>query len=278
MTETTPESSDGGRRWLTRFLIGGLAVVVAGLVVLAFRVTGAPDRAPEATGTPEPIAVSPFAGTPAEDFAEGAAGIVLPPAEPVGDFTAEQVADALEQVRRALIAARLDHTMLIDHDPEPFIALLAHDQEANIRAAFDAARSGAFATQVASDSALVTAAPRVAGEISYRAATTVRDIRIIEVVTRFAWVYGFEVPDDGLGVSLVVIEDELVWIVPHPDDVLESSRGLSLPDATLHAWGIDCDAYDDGLLRPGLGETADLSEALAAAFDPRRPLAAAESC
>lgn len=282
MTDTPEEEPANGdsppavRRRVVPVLTGGLAVVVAGLLVLGLRVTGVwepdPDSAPEVTGTPEPTATSPFAGTPAEDFAEGAAGIVLPPAEPVGDFTAEQVTNALEQVRRALIAARLDHTMLIDHDPEPFIALLAPAQQPAVREAFDSTEFATFATLVADDAARIPAPPRVTGRVTYRTTTAERGLPVLEVKTNFVWVYALGTPG---GVAVVVVRDELVWQVLHADAFLEPSRGLRLSEGESSAWGVDCDAYERGLFLPGhsgLGENAD------AVFDPERPLRVAESC
>jgi hypothetical protein len=59
----------------------------------------------------------PFARTPAARWAEGEAGITLPPGAAVTDFAAEEVAAHLATVKAALVAGRLDHKMLVDHDP-----------------------------------------------------------------------------------------------------------------------------------------------------------------
>lgn len=112
------------RRWAVPGLAGGLVLVLGVLSLVGLRAVGVwgsgADPVPGATGAVgTPTMPSPFAGTPAEGFAEGAAGIVLPPAEPVGDFTADAVAEALTQVRQALVAARLAPGMLVDHDPGP---------------------------------------------------------------------------------------------------------------------------------------------------------------
>jgi hypothetical protein len=66
----------------------------------------------------------PFAGTPAEHYADGAAGIVVPGARPTGDFTAAQVKAAYTDTRKVLIAADLDGQTLRGGAPDAFANLL----------------------------------------------------------------------------------------------------------------------------------------------------------
>ncbi|MFH8464266.1 hypothetical protein [Streptomyces sp. NPDC017991] len=75
--------------------------------------TAAPGSAP---GTPTPD--EPFAGSPAARYADGAAGIVLPEAKPVGAFSKDQVAGALEQSKTLLVEANLDRGTLFGDAPE----------------------------------------------------------------------------------------------------------------------------------------------------------------
>lgn len=271
------------RHWAVPGLAGGLVLVLGlvslvGLRVLGVWTAGSPGPAAEATagpGTPAPP--SPFAGTPAAGFAEGAAGIVLPPAEPVGDFTADDVAEALTQVRQALVAARLDRTMLVDHDPASFVGRLATAQQRAMQEAFDSATFATFATQVADDAVLMPVPPRVAGEISYRATTAERDLPVLEVVTDFVWVYAFQPPDAArAGATIVVVRDALTWQMLQAEAFLEPSQGLWLSDGDSGAWGVDCDAYREGLIRPG--DYADPVQDTAAAFDRERALPSGAGC
>ncbi|HEY8474515.1 MAG TPA: hypothetical protein VIL37_18015, partial [Natronosporangium sp.] len=120
MTDTSGSPRSGRRRLLVIGLASGCALVLVAALLVGTRWFGLWGSEPEPEAQPSPSASappSPFAGTPAEEFAEGAEGIELPPAEPVGDYTADQVQKALEQVREALIAARLDESMLVEHDP-----------------------------------------------------------------------------------------------------------------------------------------------------------------
>jgi hypothetical protein len=233
-----------------------------------------PSRAPSPTESP-----SPFDGTPAEEFAEGADGIVLPEAEAVGDFTADQVAEALEQVRDALIAARIDRSMLIDHDPEPFLAVLAVDLQPALSEVFDSADFAAFATQVAEDAVLAPLPPRVVGSISYRTTTAgAQETEVIEMKTRFSWVYAFEATDPEASGDLVVVRDELVWRMQFGEPWLETSRGLWLVSETSRAWGADCDTLAEGTLLPDGESAASLAEGADEIFDPEQPLETVETC
>nr|WP_151477147.1 hypothetical protein [Streptomyces albicerus] len=75
--------------------------------------TAAPSSAP---GTP--TLDKPFAGSPAERYADGAAGIVLPDAKPVGSHSKDQVAQALRQTKALLVDANLDRRTLLGGTPE----------------------------------------------------------------------------------------------------------------------------------------------------------------
>jgi hypothetical protein len=57
---------------------------------------------------PAPTLAAPFLGTPAQDYADGSAGIVIPPAHAVGSFSAADVAAAYHKTRKMLIAAHLN--------------------------------------------------------------------------------------------------------------------------------------------------------------------------
>ena len=82
-----------------------------------------------APGVPGGPPADPFAGTPAEQWPEGTAGIV-PPAASAGDFTAAQVAAAEQTSRKILIAAELDWPTLRGGAPTAFASLLSSQQRA----------------------------------------------------------------------------------------------------------------------------------------------------
>jgi hypothetical protein len=147
--------SGGHRGLLTGTLIVLVVVVVAGglaWIRLGRTAGGAADlrsRATPSTGTrtvPVPdagtvAAVSPedpfnqpptdrFYLSPAQNWANGTAGITAPKAHPVGPFTAAQVTFAYGATRRLLIAAGLDPATLSGATPTAFADLLAGSQRA----------------------------------------------------------------------------------------------------------------------------------------------------
>lgn len=75
--------------------------------------------------------LSPFAGTPAAVWDNGAAGIVVPVAHPVGPFTAAQVALAYSRTRKLLIAAALNKQTLLGGRPTAFERLLSNQQRSD---------------------------------------------------------------------------------------------------------------------------------------------------
>ncbi|MEU3350541.1 hypothetical protein [Streptomyces sp. NPDC037389] len=90
--------------------------------------TGKPGEAPE---SPEGTATldRPFAGSPALQYADGAAGIVPPEAAPVGESSKEQVASALKLTKDFLVAADLDPVTLRGERPAAALDLLEPGQE-----------------------------------------------------------------------------------------------------------------------------------------------------
>src|SRR5215470_6471979 len=105
---------------------------VAGPGPPAGRAVSAATSSPMGTVTPvdlfgEPPA-DPFTGTPADGWADGAAGIVTPKASSAGGFSAAQVAAAYAITRKLLLAAALDPKTLRGGAPTAFESLLFGSQ------------------------------------------------------------------------------------------------------------------------------------------------------
>lgn len=79
--------------------------------------TAAPTAAPGSAGPAVPTVARPFAGSPAERWADGEAGIALPKATPVGTLSKGQVEQALRQTRKLLVDANLDPATLRGERP-----------------------------------------------------------------------------------------------------------------------------------------------------------------
>ncbi|HEV2373273.1 MAG TPA: hypothetical protein VGS19_14005 [Streptosporangiaceae bacterium] len=88
-----------------------------------------PKTQPTVTNPPTPTLADPFAGSPAESFANGVAGIALPHAQRVQAFSAAQVRDAYRQTRRMLVAADLNMPTLLGGSPDAFARQLIPQQQ-----------------------------------------------------------------------------------------------------------------------------------------------------
>ncbi|WP_433441585.1 hypothetical protein [Nonomuraea sp. CA-141351] len=139
-----------GRAWIAMAVITGL--ITASGVVVTFRPdlltpSGAvPDDAlpkdavitapsaelagdPAEGGGEEPP--GPFAGSPAEDYAEGIAGFVMPEAKALGGLSKKDVAKGLERTRELFGAAFLDRETLMGGKPTAFAELLPPELRAD---------------------------------------------------------------------------------------------------------------------------------------------------
>jgi hypothetical protein len=86
--------------------------------------TAPPTAAPSSAAPDTPTLDRPFAGSPAERWADGAAAIDVPKATPIGTFTRAQVAEALKQAKALLVGANLNPGTLRGERPESVLALL----------------------------------------------------------------------------------------------------------------------------------------------------------
>ncbi|MGW0803144.1 hypothetical protein [Nonomuraea sp. NPDC002799] len=94
--------------------------------------TGGPVPEETAPVSPAPEPERPelrlFEGTPAEDYAEGAAGFVMPKAKAIGGLSKKDVAKGLARARALLAASNLDRKTLMGGKPKKFMELLHPDE------------------------------------------------------------------------------------------------------------------------------------------------------
>ena len=134
--------TERGRGPTTRWTSAGVIIAVAaagGFAWLLLR-----PGSTTATGSAVVPAVAqsgppadPFAGTSADGWADGAAGIVIPAAKPAGGFTAAQVAAAYQTTKKLLIAGDLNQSTLLGGAPTAFADLLTSEQRADFLAGLD---------------------------------------------------------------------------------------------------------------------------------------------
>lgn len=271
---------------------GGVVLVLClgGLAVAGTRLLGEDDPEnppstelanPPGNPTEEAPNADPFANTPAAGFAAGAEGIEMPEPTAIGEFSEEQVGDALDQVRDSLIATRIDEAMLIEHDADSFVSTMAEDNQEGLQNAFNDGQFGYFASQLADGAELAVPEPRVQGTVTFEATVDEGGFNVIEVVTQFVWAYAFVVPNDNPDLDgIVVVRDRLVWQVADPSEVSDTSQGLWLWDGEGYASGIDCEQFEQSLLAPqselsfGSGEGPDEGEV----YDPEGSLDLPDTC
>lgn len=195
--------------------------------------------------------VDPFAGTAAESLPHGEAGIVVPTAAAVPGFTDAEVAAALETVRQALIAGRLDERMLYEHDRSALRALFSPTGAKDLDQLFENDLGGIVATMIAPGHTLADHPIRVSGTMSFTG-VVIADIRWLEVRTAFVWVYPFPGPSQQPGDRLVTLKDEIYWLFPATEDVLPEDAGMYLDGrSTSFAHNIDCDLLERSLIALG---------------------------
>lgn len=122
------------RRWW-EWLGAGLAVAaLVGLTLVGWArewgwlpsVFGTKETAAAEQVVPGTLA-HPFAGSPARDWANGARGIELPDAKPVGAASRADIAQGMLLAKMFLVAANLDRDVLNGGSPERALAMLGPD-------------------------------------------------------------------------------------------------------------------------------------------------------
>lgn len=207
--------------------------------------TQAAPSGPAARSTATADPAGPFAYTPAAKWAEGAAGIAIPEASDIDGFAAADVAAALSQVRSAMIAARLDDRMVVDHDPSAFLDLLApairditggYTRDENLA-------SLQLITRIDRAAHLGRNPPRVSGRTSFSGATD-GERPVLHIVTNYVWAYAFDTDD------VVIVHDEVTWRFYWAEDVPVEDRGLRIAQTGGYVVGVDCAAAARGMLAP----------------------------
>ncbi|GAA4586270.1 hypothetical protein BJY16_007848 [Actinoplanes octamycinicus] len=226
---------------------------------------GAPDGV-TATTTRSAAPTSPFEGTAAANYPIGEAGITLPPAKAVTGFSAAQVTEALTDVRTALIVARLDHDMIVEHRTAGFLRLLAPNSRTTVEKWIKDNTASNVVTRI--DPAVKLDPrnePRVSGRVTYKSVLD-QGIRTLRVTTNFVWVYAFE--GEFAYRPLAVEHDQVDWDFVLDKKVRQADRGMWVGAAKAYGAWVDCAATKKGLLAPtpkgvagnGLPDTEDPDE------------------
>ncbi|WP_253840697.1 hypothetical protein [Actinokineospora globicatena] len=193
----------------------------------------------------------PFALTPAAHWADGEAGITTPPAMQVGEFSAEEVADATRQVKDVLIASRLDPAMLRDHNPDRYLGMLAPDVARQLRPLFGSGNERqvqALVSMIDTGSQLLPAAPKVKGTMRVEAGKA--DELVVHTNYVFAYAFTAEqvaLPLDPMSV-IVVVRADIEYVMRKGARWAPGSLGLWYEKVDGFYYSISCDAYTKGFI------------------------------
>jgi hypothetical protein len=243
----------------------GVVLVLAAVGTFAWLQLRHPSTA--ATGAPVAPAVAvaappagppadPFASTPAKSWADGAAGIVLPAAKPVGKFTAVQVEAAYQTTRKLLIAADLNKPTLLGGTPTAYADLLMSQQRAQFLGGLNKQGVNKDGSQLSTRAWVTSFAPGstelIGSVIKVRGTMSAKSVRVTNttaliITVNYVFAYAIEppaTPSDWM--RLVTHRHGSYEFVPWPDlgDPLQP-----WDDTTTSQAGGLCGATD-GYLHP----------------------------
>jgi hypothetical protein len=256
--------------------------------------TPAPRLTPAATASPSAAAAAgfnqadPFAGTPAEYYLNGASGIVPPPPQQIGQFSAADVKAAYATTTKLLIAGYLDPPTLAGGRPTAFANLLASSERASFL--HDLGRTGTLpdGAQLSSRAWVTSFAPGTTQPVGHiirvhgrMIATTARDSgrAVLRVHTDYLFVYPVEPPGDAAAGMRIVTRvymnvDFARWnepasnqLVPYVRSILGGPAGSQCsqhdgyvhpafavsPGPSLQPAGQPVDPYDQSTPPPATG-------------------------
>jgi hypothetical protein len=218
-----------GRVWsllIAVVVIAGLAVAAVELARLglhrapASAANGSPRPAsqrasgsPGASLLPTPTVTAPFLGTPAQSYADGAAGIVIPPAHAVGNYPAAAVAAAYRTTKSLLVAANLNGPTLAGGPPTAFADLLIPNQRSFFLGHLDdtqpnpkggAETSRYWVTSFAPGSQLVGNVIKVYGTMQASAGKN-GSYNALLITGNYLFVYAVERPDQPWTLMRIVV-------------------------------------------------------------------------
>lgn len=193
--------------------------VIGAPAASAFASTAASVVPPDPLGPP----ADPFTGTPADHWADGAAGIVPPTAEPIGPYSKAQVEYAYKTTRELLIAANLDKQTLLGGTPTAFADLLTSPQKAWFVAGLnkkgvdkqgDLLSTRTWVMSLAPGSAqLIGSVIKVHGSMSAKAVRESDGTEELDVSLDYLFVYPIEPPHQPENWMRIV--NEVQWTVAY---------------------------------------------------------------
>ncbi|MFJ5301370.1 hypothetical protein [Streptomyces sp. NPDC088350] len=215
--------------------------------------TAAPTAAPSAVDPQTPTLDRPFAGSPALNWADGAAGIVLPKAKAVGSISRDRVELALQETKILLVAANLDPKTIGGARPSAALAVLDPKQPKlldDLNASLAAPSRTQDPTMLFSrfapkDVRLVGKVVKTRGRITFA-----KDARgDVTVHTDYTFVYPLVRTDGSTEVARTIVRRVIDVRILDPARYQVTPGLLSLSSYNAEFGNSACDVYD-GYLHP----------------------------
>ncbi|ARH89548.1 hypothetical protein [Streptomyces sp. MOE7] len=235
-----------------------------------------PREAPGAEPALRATLAEPFRGSPAVHWADGAAGITVPPAEATGWMDAAQVERALRQSRDFLVAAGLDSRVLRGERPTKAIALLnphQKDVQEYLRTALSSTAPSPETNPLLLFSRFRTQQARLVGEvIKTRGRLAYRKGKrgAVEVTADVTFVYPVTPAGDGgrdAEVVRTIVRRKVVMSWDDPAKVITEPGTMSLVSYALDMTNGGC-AAPTGYFVPPFGTAGEQPADKAHRVDP----------
>lgn len=221
--------------------------------------TARPTAPPPSVDPDAPTLEEPFRGSPALQWADGAAGIELPAAEAVGGVPEEKIAEGLQNAKAFLVAANLDPATLKGGRPAAALALLdpkdkelsAHLEKSLAQPGKDQDPMNLFSRYDPAEVKLVGEVVKVRGRMWVEAGKEAgqADIRL-----DYSFVYPLVKAAQGADqVERTIVRREITFTVADPKKWQVTAGRIRLVDVRVDLANSACEVYD-GYMHPFDGD------------------------
>ncbi len=220
--------------------------------------TAAPTTAPGAVDPEIPTLDDPFAGSPAKQWADGEAGIVVPKAKAVAGQSAAKVGQALELTRKLLVESNLDTGTLRGERPTEALSLLDPKQDDVLKRLKtglskpdkDHDPLSMFSRFDPAEVRLVGDVVKLRGRMTFKAG----EHASVAVHADYTFVYPVVRTDGTTEVTRTIVRRVLDVELPDPTKYQVTPGKLTVLRYDESAGNTSCDVYD-GFLHPEFSST-----------------------
>jgi hypothetical protein len=217
----------------------------------------------------------PFDNTPAQNWAEGIAGLTVAPPAKIGSFSAQQVGRAQDQVKQAISVAQFDPEVLQGHNPAGYAGLFAPDARADIQA-----HAQNYLLYLADGYHLLPVRPRMTGTMTVQPGKAGELLIHATYVVAYAFDPGTH-PIYGPGDLEPFVRVDADYVVRSGSSWDPASRGLWADRISSYLTSVACGTTKDVQLKPAFSEQNYTATSLApepGRFDPAKPMPTEDNC